>query len=148
MKYLDDIQEGFTATVGNYLVTEEEVLSFAKAYDPQPIHTDKAFAESSPFEGLICSGWHTCAISMRLLVDHFLVDVAAIASPGVDELRWKKPVKPGDVLRLRWTVLETKISRSKPDRGVLRALSEILNQDDEVVMTHIGMSMMYTRPAE
>jgi len=146
MKYLEDFKEGEVTTVGNYRVTEEEVLTFARAYDPQPIHTDKAFAEASAFGGLIASGWHTCAIAMRLLVDNFLDGVAAIASPGVDEIRWKKPVRPGDTLRMRWTILEVRKSRSKPDRGVLRALSEILNQDDEVVMSHIGMSMIHTRP--
>jgi acyl dehydratase len=146
MKYLEDFKEGEVTTVGNYRVTEEEVLTFARAYDPQPIHTDKAFAEASAFGGLIASGWHTCAIAMRLLVDNFLDGVAAIASPGVDEIRWKKPVRPGDTLRMRWTILEVRKSRSKPDRGVLRASSEILNQDDEVVMSHIGMSMIHTRP--
>ena len=146
MKYLEDFKEGEVTTVGHYRVTEEEVLTFARAYDPQPIHTDKAFAEASAFGGLIASGWHTCAIAMRLLVDNFLDGVAAIASPGVDEIRWKKPVRPGDTLRMRWTILEVRKSRSKPDRGVLRALSEILNQDDEVVMSHIGMSMIHTRP--
>jgi len=146
MKYLEDFKEGEVTTVGNYRVTEEEVLTFARAYDPQPIHTDKAFAEASAFGGLIASGWHTCAIAMRLLVDNFLDGVAAIASPGVDEIRWKKPVRPGDTLRMRWTILEVRKSRSKPDRGVLRAQSEILNQDDEVVMSHIGMSMIHTRP--
>jgi acyl dehydratase len=146
MKYLEDFKEGEVTTVGSYTVTEAEVLTFARAYDPQPIHTDKAFAEASAFGGLIASGWHTCAIAMRLLVDNFLDGVAAIASPGVDEIRWKKPVRPGDTLRMRWTILEVRKSRSKPDRGVLRALSEILNQDDEVVMSHIGMSMIHTRP--
>ena len=146
MKYLDDFEEGYSKTVGAYEVTEEELLTFARAYDPQPIHTDKKFAEASPFGSLITSGWHTCAISMRLLVDNFLQDVAAIASPGVDEIRWMKPVRPGDTLRMRWTILEVRRSRSKPDRGFIRARSEMINQHDEVVMSHIGMSMIYRRP--
>lgn len=148
MKYLEDFENGMVVESRTYDVTKEEIVAFAAAYDPQPFHTDEAYARETQFGQLIASGWHTCAIAMRLLVDSVLGDTAGIASPGVDEIRWLRPVCPGDVLHLRWTVQDVKPSRSKPDRGVVRALSELVNQDGETVMRHIGMSMVHKRAAD
>jgi acyl dehydratase len=147
MKYLDDFKEGFSETTGSYKVTEDEIVAFARAYDPQPIHTDKAFAEKGLFGGLIASGWQSCGIAMRLLVDHVIKDVAVVASPGVDEIRWLLPVRPGDVLHLKWTIVDIRHSTTKPDRGIVRAQSDLINQKDETVMNLVGMTIVLTRPS-
>ena len=115
-------------------------------FDPQPIHTDTMFAASGPFGGLIASGWHTASLAMRMVVDHYVSRVASLASPGVDELRWPTPVRPGDSLRVRTTILETRRSRSKPDRGLLRSRIEVLAVDGSAVMTLIALNMIRRRP--
>src|SRR5699024_839340 len=114
-------------------VEESEVIAFASRFDPQAMHIDPAAAAAGPFKGLIASGWHTLSLMMRLMVDNYLSTVAGLASPGVDEVRWVRPVRPGDHLVLRVTVLEARPSRSKPDRGVIFSLMEALNQNGEVV---------------
>jgi acyl dehydratase len=111
------------------------------------MHVDPLAAAQGPFGGLIASGWHTASMVMRLFVEHYLSKVATLPSPGVDELRWVRPVRPGDTLRVRVTVLETKRSRSKPDRGLVRGLVEVLNQNDELVMTQRPMNLMRCRSA-
>ncbi|MGR8918192.1 MAG: MaoC family dehydratase [Gammaproteobacteria bacterium] len=126
---------------------EAEIVEFAERYDPQPFHIDRAAAAESFFGGIIASGWHTSAVVMRLLVDHFISRVAGMGSPGVDELRWLKPVRPGDTLGVRVTILETRASRSKPDRGIVRSQVEVLNQDRDVVMTLRSMGMVRRKPA-
>jgi acyl dehydratase len=132
---------------GDIAVTAEEIVEFARRYDPQSIHVDPLAAAQGPFGGLIASGWHTASMVMRLFVEHYLSKVATLPSPGVDELRWVRPVRPGDTLRVRVTVLETKRSRSKPDRGLVRGLVEVLNQNDELVMTQRPMNLMRCRSA-
>ena len=134
-RWFEDYVPGSAYEFGRYLVGEDELVDFARRYDPQPFHIDAEAAARSPYGGLITSGWHTCAIMMRMMVDHFVSSVASLGSPGVDEVRWIKPVRPGDTLRVRITVLEARVSRSKPDRGLVHSGIEVLNQDDVVVMT-------------
>jgi acyl dehydratase len=144
---LEDYRPGATYRFGTIGVTEAEILDFGRRYDPQPIHIDLDFANAGPFGGLIASGWQTSALMMRLLADHYLPTRASLASPGVDELRWLKPLRPGDELSIRVTVLEARRSRSKPDRGVVRSQVEVLNQHDEVIMTMIATNFVHTRAA-
>ena len=144
-RYFEDYVAGSVHECGSILVEEDEILSFAKRFDPQPIHTDPKVAEQSVFGGLIASGWHTASLMMRLFVDHYLSRVASLSSPGVDELRWLKPVRPGDKLSLLVTVVETKRSRSKPDRGIVRSYIEVLNQRSETVMTMRALNLLGCR---
>jgi acyl dehydratase len=144
-RYFEDYVPGAVYEYGYVTVTEADILDFARAFDPQPIHTDPEFAARGPFGGLIASGWHTAGIMMRMLVDHYLSRVASLASPGLDELRWPAPVRPGDSLRLRATVAEARRSRSKPDRGLVRTQSELINQDDEVVLRVTAMNIIRAR---
>lgn len=148
-RYLEDFPPGEVAEFGDYLVTEEEIVEFARRYDPQSFHVDRVAAAGSMFGTLVGSGWMTGSIMMRLLVDHFISPVAGMGSPGVDEVRWPRPVRPGDRLRVRITTLDTRRSASKPDRGLLRVQQELLNQRGETVMSLIGTSFVKCRaPAE
>jgi len=144
-RYFEDYLPGAVYEYGYATVTEADILDFARAFDPQPIHTDLEFAARGPFGGLIASGWHTAGVMMRMLVDHYLSRVASLASPGLDELRWPAPVRPGDSLRLRATVVEARRSRSKPDRGLVRTQSELINQNDEVVLRVTAMNIIRAR---
>jgi len=144
--YLEDFVPGSVREFGPAVVGEAEIIEFARRYDPQPIHTDPEWARTGPFGGLIASGWHTAAVAMRLLVDQYLPTAASLASPGIDELRWLRPVRPGDELRVRVTVIESRPSRSKPDRGLLRSRIEVLEPDGSAVMTMIGMNIVRRRP--
>ncbi|MBV8579663.1 MAG: MaoC family dehydratase [Candidatus Eremiobacteraeota bacterium] len=134
-RYLEDFITGSVAEAGSVLVTEDEILDFARSYDPQPFHTDPAAAKNWPYGGLIASGWHTAAMMMRLVVDNFIDGETSLGSPGLGPIRWKLPVRPGDVLRVRARVLDNRRSQSKPDRGTVTLEVEVLNQCDEVVMT-------------
>jgi acyl dehydratase len=144
-RYLEDYVSGAVHEFDGIVVEQDEVIAFAKRFDPQPFHTDPAAATQSAFGGLIASGWHTASLMMRLFVDHYLSHVASLGSPGVDQLRWLKPVRPGDRLVLRVTVHEVKRSRSKPDRGILHSHIEVLNQHSEVVMTMKALNMLLYR---
>ncbi|MBI3914060.1 MAG: MaoC family dehydratase [Chloroflexi bacterium] len=144
-RYFEDYIPGAVQVFGTVVVEEKEIVEFGRRYDPQEFHTDPAAAKQTAFGGLIASGWHTAALMMRLLVDNYLSSVASLGSPGIDELRWTKPVRPGDTLSVRVTVLDATRSRSKPDRGVLRSLIEVLNQNGEVVMTMRGVNLMLCR---
>ena len=144
-RYFEDYVVGAVYEYGYASVTEAEIIAFAERFDPQPIHVDTQFAASGPFGGLIASGWHTAAIAMRLVVDHYVSKVASLASPGVDELRWPTPVRPGDSLRLRTTILETRRSRSKPDRGLIRTRAELLNQHDQTALSLVAMNLLLLR---
>jgi acyl dehydratase len=146
-RYFEDYIAGDIHRFGRIVVEADEVISFAKRFDPQSFHTDIDAARRGPFGGLIASGWHTAGLMMRLLTEHFLSSVASLGSPGIDELRWLKPVRPGDVLSLRVTIREAVPSRSKPDRGLVRSVIEVLNQTDEVVMTLVAMVLVGRRPA-
>ena len=146
MKYWEDFKVGEVGALGSCAITEEEVLAFARKYDPQPFHTDPEAARRSIFGGLIASGWHTCALLMRLSVDAARRDrAAATGSPGLDSCRWLKPVRPGDVLTGRTEVLETWPSRSKPI-GFVRRRNELLNQRGDVVVAVVGITMYERRP--
>ncbi|HYA96360.1 MAG TPA: MaoC family dehydratase [Terriglobales bacterium] len=144
-RYFEDYVAGAVFEYGAITLTEREIVEFAKQFDPQYIHTDPRAAAEGPFGGLIASGWHTAAIMMRLFVDHYLSHVASMASPGIDELRWSRPVRPGDTLSIRVSVLEANRSRSKPDRGMVRSLVEVLNQNREVVMSLKAMNILRCR---
>lgn len=146
-RYFEDYVPGSVHEFGPIKVEEAEIIEFARRYDPQPFHIDPEAAKDSIYGGLIASGWHTAGLMMRLLVDHYLSHVASLGSPGVDELRWLKPVRPGDELSVRVTVLETRRSRSKPDRGIVRSFVEVLNQKGEVVMTLKAVNFLLCREA-
>lgn len=146
-RWFEDYEPGAVHEYGYATLTEDELLDFARKFDPQPMHIDPAYAAAGPFGGLIASGWHTAGLMMRLLADNYLSKVAGLASPGVDELRWPHPVRPGDVLRLRAEVVEARESRSKPDRGVVRTRASMLNQDDVVVMTMLAVNLVAKRPS-
>ena len=146
-RYFEDYPPGAVFEGGSISVSEAEIIDFAERYDPQPMHTDREAAARGPFGGLIASGWHTTALMMRLVVTDFLSPASSIASPGVDELRWLQPVRPGDELRLRMTVLEARPSRSRPEQGILRNLVELRNQRGEVVLSVKSVSLIRRRPA-
>ncbi|CAM3094871.1 MULTISPECIES: MaoC family dehydratase [Cupriavidus] len=147
MLYFEDFEVGSRRELGSYLVTEEEILNFARQYDPQPFHIDKEAAANSIYGGLISSGWMTCSIMMRLLVLSTTGKSASMGSPGVDEIRWLKPVYAGDTLTVVLNVLDSRPSQSKPDRGVVHTQWEATNQRGELVCTVKGMGMYGRRPA-
>jgi acyl dehydratase len=144
-RYFEDYRAGAVYEYGYLTVSEAEILEFARRFDPQPIHTDPGYAATGPFGGLIASGWHTASMMMRLFADHYLSRVASLASPGIDELRWPAPVRPGDQLRLRTTIVEARPSRSKPDRGLVRTQGELLNQDGQAVLSLVAMNLLRRR---
>ncbi|HSZ41436.1 MAG TPA: MaoC family dehydratase [Trebonia sp.] len=144
-RYFEDYEAGAVYEYGYAIVDREELLAFAGRFDPQPIHVNPEYAADGPFGGLIASGWHTGSIFMRLFADHFLSRVASLASPGLDELRWPAPVRPGDALRLRTTITQTRPSRSKPDRGLVFTHGELLNGDDTVVLSLTAMNLLRLR---
>jgi len=146
-RYFEDYIEGDVHRFGTIAVEADEIVAFAKQFDPQVFHTDPEAAKQTPFGGLIASGWHTAGLMMRLFVEHYLTKVASLASPGLDELRWLKPVRPGDILSVRVTVLKAMPSKSKPDRGAVTSLVEVFNQADESVMTLKCVNIIARRPA-
>ncbi|HIF11028.1 MAG TPA: MaoC family dehydratase [Sneathiellales bacterium] len=147
MRYFEDFDPGDEFEFGNYTVTEEEIIRFAEQFDPQSFHLDSVAAKESIFGGLIASGMHTLSILMRMTVDGFLNQVAGLGSPGIDEAKWLVPVRPGDTLSVHLTVLATVPSRSRPERGVLKLSTDVLNQNGEVVAVQKGLVMVGRRPA-
>lgn len=145
-KYFEDFVIGEVIELGEVEVTQPDIIEFAERYDPQLFHVDPDAAVTSPFGGLIASGWHTCAMYMRLLCDGMILDSSSQGSSGMEELRWLAPVRPGDTLRGRLTVLEAVPSATKPNRGTVKFRSEMINQDDVVVMSMIGRGLYGTRP--
>ena len=145
-RYFEDYEPGAVFTSGTIAVSEAEIIDFARRYDPQAMHTDPEAAASGRFGGLIASGWHTASLMMRLFATNFLSPQSSVASPGIDELRWLKPVRPGDMLSLRMTVTEARRSRSRPGEGVVRSLVEVLNQEGELVMSLKPISLIACRP--
>jgi acyl dehydratase len=135
VRYWEDFAVGEITELGTVEVSREEIVEFAQRYDPQPFHLDEAAAEDGPYGGLIASGWHTAALFMGTFVRTILLDAASMGSPGVEELRWTAPVRPGDRLTGRVTVTATEPSSKRPDRGTVFTTSEVLNQDGTVVMT-------------
>ena len=147
-RYFEDYIEGDVHDCGTIAVEADEMLAFAKRYDPQDFHADPEAAKQTPFGGLIASGWLTAGLMMRLYVEHYLTHVASLASPGLDEMRWLKPVLAGDRLSVRVTVLKTVPSRSKPDRGAVTSLIEVFNQAGELVMSLKPVNFIARRPAD
>lgn len=147
MRYFDDFQVGEVRETGSLTVSREEIIAFAKQFDPQPFHLDDEAARSSIFGGLIASGWHTAAMCHSLIVKHLLSDSASLGSPGVDELRWLRPVRPGDTLTVRTEVLSLTPSKSKPDRGAIKFRFEVRSQSGETVMTEIANALFLRRPS-
>jgi acyl dehydratase len=146
-RHFEDYVPGNVYEYGGIVVDEAEIIEFARRFDPQDMHVDPVAASHGRFEGLIASGWHTAGMMMRLLVDNFLPKAASLGSPGIDELRWARPVRPGDVLRIRVLVLEATRSRSRPDRGIVRTRVEVINQNEEVVMSLKAMNIIGCRGA-
>ena len=146
-RWFEDYMPGSVGVFGRIAITEDEIVAFARQYDPQAIHADPEAARAGPFGGLIASGWHTIALVMRVLVDHYLSRVAALVSPGIDELRWLAPVRPGDTLSVRVTVTEAVPSRSKSDRGIVKSYVEAMNQRGETVLTMTAMNLIRRRPS-
>jgi len=145
-RYFEDYVPGVTHDCGSVAVTEAEIVEFARRYDPQGFHVDPVAAAAGPFGGLIASGWHTASLMMRLYAGRYLSTVSCLGSPGVDELRWPWPVRPGAVLRLRATVTEARRSRSKPDRGLVRTHVELVDAGDEVVFSAGLLNFILVRP--
>jgi acyl dehydratase len=144
--YFEDISIGDKTVGGTTTVDKEEILAFARKFDPQFFHVDEDAAEKSIYGGIIASGWHTGAMLMRMMVDSMVNKRAGLGSPGFDDLRWILPVRPGDILRFESTVIETRKSASRPDMGVIRAQVYVINQNDEKVMSVKTIGMMKTRP--
>ncbi|MHB2167068.1 MaoC family dehydratase [Alsobacter sp. R-9] len=144
----EDFVPGAVTTFGRHAVTREEVLSFARQFDPQPMHLDEAAAGRSILGGLAASGWHTCGILMRMLADNVLNGSTGMGSPGIDELRWLKPVRPGDVLSVRQTVLESRRSATRTDRGYVRFRFELVTEAGDVVMDQTNSIIFGLRGAE
>jgi acyl dehydratase len=145
-RYFEDYTAGAAYEYGPIEVEEGEVIGFASRFDPQTIHVDPAVAARGPFHGLIASGWHTASLMMRLFVDHYLSSGASLSSPGVDELRWLKPVRPGDQLTLRVRTTATRPSKTKPDRGLVHSTLEGINQNGDLVVSFKAVNILGRRP--
>ena len=143
--YWEDLSVGSTHALGSVSPTREQILAFAGQFDPQPFHLDEAAAQASVFGRLCASGWHTCAMAMRLMVDNFLCEAASLGSPGLESLKWLKPVFPGDTLSLRHTILDSRAMGSRPDVGLVRTLWEMHNQHGDQVLHMEGWGMFRRR---
>lgn len=147
MRHWEDFQVGEVEQIGTRKVARDEVIAFAREYDPQPFHVDEGAAAKSMYGGLIASGWHTCAMVMRMMCDAYLLDSASVGSPGIDNLKWLKPVRPGDTIRAQRTTLESRASKSRPDIGIVKNRWEVFNQEGEMVMSMEGYGMFRRRDA-
>ncbi len=145
--YFEDFFPGQDIDLGTRAVTEEEIIAFASAYDPQPFHVDREAASHSIYGGVIASGWHTCGMMMRMVVDGLLAKSTSMGSPGLDSVRWLAPVRAGDTLNVHYQTTQVKASNSKPDRGVVWSKWVAINQHGETVCTVEGMGMFRRRPA-
>jgi len=145
--YWEDLQPGEALEIGSHTFSEEEIIAFARQFDPQAFHTDPAAAKNSAFGGLIASGWHTCAVAMRLMVDSYVARSASLGSPGVDNIRWLAPVRAGDTVTYRRRITAARPSESKPGVGLVNSRWEAVNQRGETVMTMEGWGMFGRRPA-
>ncbi len=146
--YWEDFETGERKNIGSVVVDKDEVIKFASRYDPQPFHVDEAAAKQSIYGGLIASGWHTCAMVMRLMCDSYLLESASLGSPGIENVRWLRPVRPGDRLTAFRTIEETRLSTSRPDRGIVKTLWEVENQKGELVLTMSGIQFFLRRNAQ
>jgi acyl dehydratase len=143
--YWEDFKVGERIVVGSVGVDKDEVIEFASRYDPQSFHVDEEAAKQSIYGGLIASGWHSCALIMRLICDSYMLEAASLGSPGVENVRWPKPVRPGDTLTAYRTTEESRESRSRPEAGIVKTLWEVENQNDELVMTMSGINLFLRR---
>jgi len=146
LSYFDDYALGSTYECGSVSIDQASIIAFAKEFDPQPFHVDPVAAAAGPYGGLIASGWHTAALVMRLLVENYLAAESSLGSAGLDELRWPHPVRPGDTLRVRATVVESRRSLSKPDRGIVKTVVEATNSGGATVMRATAINFMLVRP--
>jgi acyl dehydratase len=146
-RWFEDYVVGTTSEHGSIRVDQDELVDFGRRLDPQPFHVDPEAAAESPYGGLIASGWHTCALIMRLFAQEYLSPVSSLGSPGVDELRWVRPVRPGDDLVLRTTVEGARVSRTKPDRGLVHTRIELVDQRGEAVLRMTALNLIRTRPS-
>jgi acyl dehydratase len=146
--YWEDFPVGHVREFGSMLVTRESVIEFASQFDPQPFHLDEEAAKHSLFGRLAASGWHTCAMAMRMMCDEYLLDSASLGSPGLESLRWLKPVYPGDTLSVRLTTVESRPMNSRPDVGLVRSKWEVVNQRREPVLAMEGWGMFRRRSPE
>ena len=146
LSYFDDYVLGSTYECGSVSIDQASMVAFAKEFDPQPFHVDPVAAAAGPYGGLIASGWHTAALVMRLLVENYLAAESSLGSAGLDELRWPHPVRPGDTLRVRATVVESRRSLSKPDRGIVKTVVEATNSGGATVMRATAINFMLVRP--
>jgi len=147
MQYFEDIEVGSKASFGHYEVTREEVTAFAQKYDPQPFHLSDEAAAATHFGRLSASGWHTCAMTMAMVVENLKANQqAGLGSPGIDELRWLRPVYPGDTLRCESEVLDKRASESRPEMGIFHSRMTVFNQDDQPVMSFVSTGLVSTRP--
>ena len=148
LQYFEDIPVGARSSFGRYEVTRDEVIEFARKYDPQPFHLSDEAAAATHFGRLSASGWHTCAMTMAMVVENLKKHrQAGLGSPGIDELKWLKPVYPGDTLRCESEILEKRVSASRPEMGLFKSRMTVFNQDDAPVMTFVSNGMIRTRPA-
>lgn len=143
--YWEDLQVGQTRELGHVTPTRESIIAFATQFDPQPFHLDDEAAQASMFGALCASGWHTCSMAMRLMVDHFLVDSSSLGSPGLEKIQWHQPVFPGDTLHLRMHIAETRPMRSRPHVGMVRVVWDMSRQDGKKVLSMEGWSMFGRR---
>ncbi|MGF6443773.1 MaoC family dehydratase [Paraburkholderia youngii] len=131
----EDMEVGTSHEIGKHTFTREEIVEFARKFDPQPFHLDEAAAAESPFRGLVASGWHTCSVMMGMLVRKVLADSTSMGSPGIDEIRWLKPVRVGDTITMMNVIVDKRVSQSKPDRGIVSTRWEGINQHGDTVIT-------------
>ncbi len=142
----EDFQPGAVAVYGPRLVTREEIVGFAAEFDPQPMHLDEAAASATLLGGLGASGWHTCCLLMRIIADGFILNSSSMGGPGIDEVRWLKPLRPGTSIRVRASVLDTRASASRPDMGLVKFLFEVIDEAD-VTLTTLATTLMFGRRA-
>jgi acyl dehydratase len=146
-RYFEDFAPGMVIEYGPRLVTREEIVAFAAEFDPQPMHLDEEAARASILGGLAASGWHTCCLLMRMACDSFVLDSSSMGAPGVDEVSWLKPLRPGTHITLRTTVLETRVSNSRPEMGFVKVRMDVLGDEGEPIMTLTTSMIMGRRDA-
>jgi acyl dehydratase len=146
-RHWEDFKPGTVAFCGPRLVTREEIVAFAAEFDPQPMHLDEAAGAATLLGGLAASGWHSCCILMRIIADGFINESSSLGAPGVDEVRWLKPLRPGTQVRVRTTILETRASNSRPEIGFVKCLFELLDEQDTVLITLTSPLMIRRRKA-
>jgi acyl dehydratase len=147
LSWFDDYVPGASYECGTVSFDQASMVAFAKEFDPQPFHVDPVAAAASQYGGLIASGWHTASAVMRVLVENYLAAESSLGSPGLDEIRWPQPVRPGDTLRVRATVVEARRSLSKPDRGIIKTLIEAVNAEGQAAFRATAINFMLVRPA-